>query len=263
MTFKFCWTWNNQVWKAFNFFLKTLLFVTIKGYLKYVRLEIVKFGKLPKKFQSICCCDHLWHSTMLELKQFNSRFVCWKRLCICVERGLCDVCLCRHNKWEQWVPCGDTSMKVSLRCREWNGVFSSTCKSEKKEKTTMGSSTMKSFETTVTSYHQHFSKYLKEKKQVMQFILNLVWKMVFANYKATFPIELFMKILWNVNFGTHWKSWKLGHPMRKGIWEGGVAKWKELGIVESNSLHRWTCHSEYFQKVTKCDWWHIYPTHST
>jgi hypothetical protein len=59
----------------------------------------------------------------------------------------------------------------------------------------MGSSTMKSFETTVTSYHQHFSKYLKEKKQVMQFILNLVWKMVFANYKATFPIELFMKIL--------------------------------------------------------------------
>jgi len=54
---------------------------------------------------------------------------------------------------------------------------------------------MTSFETTITSYHQHFSKYLKDKKQVLKFIFNLAWKMVFANYKATFPIELFMKIL--------------------------------------------------------------------
>ncbi len=124
-------------------------------------------------------------------------------------------------------------------------------KMEKQPWVVMGRIT--NFETVVTSYHQHFSKYLEDKKQVMNFILNLVWKMVFANYKATFPIELFMKILWNINFGTHWKSWKSGHPMRKGIWEGGVAKWKELGIIEN----KWTCHSKYFQKVTKCDWWRL------
>ncbi len=64
---------------------------------------------------------------------------------------------------------------------------------EKQPWVVMGS--MRNFETIVTSYHQHFSKYLEEKKQVMKFTLNLVWKMVFANYKATFPIELFMKIL--------------------------------------------------------------------
>lgn len=34
----------------------------------------------------------------------------------------------------------------------------------------MGSSRMTSFETTITSYYQHFSKYLKDKKQVMKFL---------------------------------------------------------------------------------------------
>jgi hypothetical protein len=47
---------------------------------------------------------------------------------------VCDVCLCKHGKWEWRVPYGDANMKVWFGCKGWSDIFSTINKGAKEGK---------------------------------------------------------------------------------------------------------------------------------